>query len=96
MTIQRGTDGTTLFLRQWHLCRDYTAKWENIADHLEEVARYGDPMNYELGLFGDYTVEVSKDYKFGEGLLTILGEVMAGGNLIRHNGFMVCQIAANA
>ena len=27
---------------------------------------YGDPMNYELGLFGDYTVEVSKDYKFGE------------------------------
>lgn len=57
---------------------------------------YGDPMNYELGLFGDYTVEVSKDYKFGEGLLTILGEVMAGGNLIRHNGFMVCQIAANA
>lgn len=41
VTIQRGTDGTTLFLRQWHLCRDYTAKWENIADQLEEVARYG-------------------------------------------------------
>lgn len=23
---------------------------------------YGDPMNYELGLFGDYVIEVSKDY----------------------------------
>lgn len=41
VTIQKGTDGATLFLRQWHLCRDYTAKWENIAAQLEEVARYG-------------------------------------------------------
>ena len=54
---------------------------------------YGDPMNYELGLFGDYTIEVSKDYKFAEGLLTVMGEVLAGGNLIKHNGFLVCQIA---
>ena len=41
VTIQKGTDGATLFLRQWHLCRDHTAKWENIADQLEEIARYG-------------------------------------------------------
>lgn len=54
---------------------------------------YGDPMNYELGLFGDYVIEVSKDYKFAEGLLTVMGEVLAGGNLIKHNGFLVCQIA---
>ena len=54
---------------------------------------YGDPMNYELGLFGDYTIEVSKDYKFAEGLLTVMGEVLAGGNLIKHHGFLVCQIA---
>lgn len=53
---------------------------------------YGDPMNYELGLFGNYTIEVSKDYKFAEGLLTVMGEVMAGGNLIKHAGFIVCQI----
>lgn len=53
---------------------------------------YGDPANYELGLFGDYTIEVSKDYKFAEGLLTVMGEVLAGGNLIKHNGFLVCQI----
>lgn len=54
---------------------------------------YGDPLNYELGLFGDYTIEVSKDYKFAEGLLTVMGEVLAGGNLIKHHGFLVCQIA---
>lgn len=53
---------------------------------------YGDPMNYELGLFGDYTIEVSKDYKFAEGLLTIMGEVMAGGNLVKHHGFLVCRL----
>ncbi len=53
---------------------------------------YGDPMNFELGLFGDYTVEVSKDYKFAEGLLTIMGEVMVGGNLVKHHGFLVCRL----
>lgn len=53
---------------------------------------YGDPMNFLLGLFGDYTIEVSKDYKFAEGLLTVMGEVMAGGNLVKHHGFLVCQL----
>lgn len=40
ITFQKGTDGKTLFIRQWHLCRDTTAKWEDIAGHLEEIARY--------------------------------------------------------
>ena len=57
---------------------------------------YGDPMNFELGLFGPYTVEVSKDYKFAEGLLTIMGEVMAGGNIIVDEGFVVVTLKANA
>ncbi len=39
-TLQRGTDGKTVFIRQWHVCRDRTAKWENIPGQLEEVARY--------------------------------------------------------
>ncbi len=55
---------------------------------------YGDPMNFELGLFGDYTIEVSKDYKFAEGLLTIVGEVMLGGNLIVDEGFVVVTLEA--
>lgn len=57
---------------------------------------YGDPMNFELGLFGPYTVEVSKDYKFAEGLLTIMGEVMAGGNIIVDEGFVVVTLAAKS
>ncbi len=55
---------------------------------------YGDPSNYELGLFGDYTVEVSADYKFAEGLLTVMGEAMIGGNLIVDEGFVVVTLAA--
>lgn len=40
VTLQKGTDGETLFARQWHLLRDPTAKWKNIPAQLEEVARY--------------------------------------------------------
>ena len=36
--IQKKED--ILFIRQWHLCRDSTAQWENIEAQLEEVARY--------------------------------------------------------
>ena len=39
-TIQKGTDGQTLFVRQWHLVRDHSAKWDDIPARLEEVARY--------------------------------------------------------
>ncbi|MCQ2087991.1 MAG: phage major capsid protein [Bacilli bacterium] len=55
---------------------------------------YGAPTNYEVALFGNYEVEVSKDYKFAEGLLTIMGEVMAGGNVIVDGGFVVVTLAA--
>lgn len=39
-TIQKGSDGATLFIRQWHLCRDCTAEWGDIPAQLDEVARY--------------------------------------------------------
>lgn len=55
---------------------------------------YGDPENFELGLFGPYSVEVSRDYKFAEGLLTIMGEIMAGGNLVVGDGFVVVTLKA--
>ena len=56
---------------------------------------YGDPMNYKLDLFGDYEVRVSEDYKFGERMLAILGEVMLGGNITYDKGFVVVTLAAN-
>lgn len=40
-TIQKGTDGKTLFIRQWHILRDMTAQWEDIPGQLQEIARYG-------------------------------------------------------
>lgn len=39
-SMQLGTDGKTVFFRQWHLVRDTTAKWENIEGQLKEIARY--------------------------------------------------------
>lgn len=39
-TIQKGVDGKTLFIRQWHLLRDPTAKWESVTGFLKEICRY--------------------------------------------------------
>lgn len=49
---------------------------------------YGKPLSYQLDLFGPYTVEVSRDYKFAEGLLAVMGECMIGGNVVSENGFI--------
>lgn len=49
---------------------------------------YGKPMAYQLDLFGPYEVEISKDYKFAEGLLAVMGTAMVGGNVISENGFI--------
>lgn len=55
---------------------------------------YGDPTNYELGLFGDYTVRVDESIKGVERMLTILGDAMVGGNLIVDKGFVVATLPA--
>ena len=55
---------------------------------------YGDPLNYELGLFGDYTVRVDESVKAVERMLTILGDAMVGGNLIVDKGFVVATLPA--
>ena len=49
---------------------------------------YGKPYAYQLDLFGPYSVEVSRDYKFAEGLLAVMGEAMIGGNVVTENGFI--------
>ena len=54
---------------------------------------YGAPVNYELGLFGDYEVMADESYKFAEGLITIRGEVMVGGNVTTDKGFIVVTVA---
>lgn len=53
---------------------------------------YGDPINYELGLFGDYTVRVDDSVKAVERMVTILGDAMVGGNLIVDKGFVIATL----
>ena len=53
-------------------------------------------MNYELGLYGDYTVRVDESIKGVERMLTILGDAMVGGNLIVHHGFGVATVPKTA
>ena len=57
---------------------------------------YGKPLSYQLDLFGPYTVEVSRDYKFAEGLLAVMGEAMIGGNVVSENGFIRIKKKAGA
>ena len=66
----------------------------NAASAAVQAMVYGDPMNYELGLFGDYTVRVDESVKAVERMLTILGDAMVGGNLIVDKGFVVATVAA--
>lgn len=53
---------------------------------------YGDPMNFEVGLFGEYTVRVDESCKAEERLLTILCDAFVGGNLVVDKGFVVGTI----
>lgn len=55
---------------------------------------YGDPVNYELGLFGDYVIRVDESVKAVERMHTILGDVMVGGNLVVDKGFVVGSISS--
>lgn len=40
IAVQKGTDGETVFFRQWSIKRDPTARWERIEPFLKETVRY--------------------------------------------------------
>lgn len=40
VAVQKGTDGETVFFRQWLLHRDNSARWEHIEDFLQGTVRY--------------------------------------------------------
>lgn len=50
---------------------------------------YGNPQCAEMGLWGDIEVTVNDGYKFGEGLLTIMGEAMADADVTTPKGFVI-------
>lgn len=50
---------------------------------------YGNPQCCEMGLWGGIEIDVNEGYKFGEGLLTIRGEVQADSDVTVDKGFVV-------
>ena len=63
-----------------------------VSDLGDSTIAYGDPYNYELGLFGDFTIRLDESYKAAERLVTILGDAMIGGNLVVDKGFVIGTI----
>ena len=56
---------------------------------------YGVPTSAELALWGGYEVEVNEGYKFGEGLLTIRGDVTGDVKVSVKHGFLVVTAKAS-
>ncbi|MBQ7778383.1 MAG: phage major capsid protein [Oscillibacter sp.] len=63
-----------------------------VSDIGDATLGYGDLMNYELGLFGEYSIRVDESVKAVERMTAILGDVFVGGNLIVDKGFVVGTI----
>lgn len=55
---------------------------------------YGDPMCFELGLFSNYEIVVSEDRNVEKLMLTIVGDVELGGEVVVKNGFIVATVSA--
>lgn len=53
---------------------------------------YGDPMSYMLALFGSYTIRVDESVKSVERMIAILGDVLAGGNLVADKGMLIANL----
>jgi HK97 family phage major capsid protein len=49
---------------------------------------YGVPVNYEMPIFSNLTVEESRDFKFRTGQVAYRASIWAGGNVAAHKGFV--------
>lgn len=63
-----------------------------IGDIGDATIGYGDLQNYELGLFGNYSIRIDESVKAVERMNAILGDVFVGGNLIVDKGFVAGTI----
>lgn len=57
---------------------------------------YGNPLNYLLGLFGDYEIRIDESVKAVERLHAVLGDVAIGGNVVEHQGFVCYSTGTSA
>ena len=65
-----------------------------LAKITENTMLYGQPLGFQLDLFSPYEVNVSDDYKFGQGLLAISGDVQLGGEIVVDKGFVKATVSA--
>lgn len=57
---------------------------------------YGQGKNFELALFSNYEINVSDDFAINKGLLTIVGDVELGGDVVVKGGFVIATVSAGA
>lgn len=57
---------------------------------------YGNLMNYSLVTFGNVEIRKSYDAQFKEGMISVRGSGLFGGNVVRQNGFVRVKVAASA
>lgn len=57
---------------------------------------YGVPVNYEMPIFSNLTVEESRDFKFRTGQVAYRASIWAGGNVAAHKGFVRVKKVASA
>lgn len=57
---------------------------------------YGQPKNCEMDLFSDYEIAVSDDFKFGQGLIAVRGDVELGADVVAAEGFIKAVITPAA
>ena len=103
ITLDGATNGNTGVIKEGGLAVPFVinSKLTSLSGSAQGAAAiptmvYGDLSAYLLGLFSAYTVQVDTSYKFAERLWTVLGEVMAGGNLCAHEALTVVTLAAKA
>lgn len=72
------------------ICSDVTALSDlPLTTTAKNTMFYGNPQAAELAIWGGYDVEVNDGYKFGEGLLTVRGEVSAAVGVTAKGGFVI-------
>ena len=55
---------------------------------------YGNPKYCEMATWGDIDINTSEDYKFAEGLLSVLGETLFDADVVVKNGFVLVSTGA--
>ena len=72
------------------ISKDVTALCDlSLATTAKKTMFFGNPQTVEVPIWGGMEVEVNDGYKFGEGLLTVRGEVTADADLVTQGGFVI-------